>query len=64
MENFNKILAFDELMDAIKVPENKPLSYAMTAMKNGQDYLQSLHDEAFKAGFESGCDAAKKVNEL
>lgn len=64
MKNFNKIAAFDELMITIKVPENSPVSECMAKLIKGQDYLQQIHDEAFKAGFEKGCDATNKVNEI
>jgi hypothetical protein len=64
MKNFNKILAFDELMNTIKVSENSPLSEAIKKLQHGQDYLQKIHDNAFVAGFEKGCDATKKVDEL
>jgi hypothetical protein len=64
MEKFNKISAFDHLMEVIKVPENSPLSECMKKLCEGQDYLQKIHDVAFKAGFETGCDATKKVDEI
>ncbi|MDA6072060.1 hypothetical protein NJT12_20755 [Flavobacterium sp. AC] len=64
MKNFNKIKAFDELMNAIKVPKNSPLSSAIEKLLEGQDYLQKIHDDAYRAGFEKGCEATKKVDEL
>jgi hypothetical protein len=64
MKNFNKVLAFDELMQTIKTNTDGPLSEAIKKLIDGQDYLQTIHDEAFAAGFEKGCDATNKVNEL
>lgn len=64
MTKFKKTQAFDEFMEIIKGSEDSPLSENIQRLINGQEYLQKLHDDAFKAGFESGCDASKKVNEL
>jgi len=64
MKNFNKIKAFDELMKTIKVAENSSVSSAIEKLLEGQDYLQKIHDDAYKAGFDKGCDATKKVEEL
>ncbi|MDA6068022.1 hypothetical protein NJT12_00195 [Flavobacterium sp. AC] len=64
MKNFNKIKAFDELMNTIKVPENSPLSSTIKKLIEGQEYLQKIHDDAYRAGFDKGCDATKKVDEL
>ncbi|PXY44495.1 hypothetical protein [Flavobacterium hydrophilum] len=62
MEVFNKIIAFDKLTEII-TPANPVPSECMRALMAGQDYLQKLHDEAFKAGFEKGCDAAQTVKD-
>jgi hypothetical protein len=64
MRTFNKEFAFDELLTAMVVPPNPKPSESIKSLQNGQDYLQKIHDDAFKAGFEKGCDATKKVNEL
>lgn len=64
MKNFNKVVAFDELMKTIKTDPDGPFSEAIKKLLDGQDYLQKIHDKAFAAGFEKGCDATSKVNEL
>jgi hypothetical protein len=64
VKNFNKIKAFDELMGTIKVPENSSVSSAIEKLLEGLDYLQKIHDDAYKAGFDQGCDATKKVDEI
>ena len=61
---FNKITAFDELMKIVQVPPNAPVSEGMKALQNAQDYLQKDHDDAFVQGFEEGCDATKKIDEI
>lgn len=61
---FNKVIAFDELVIAITPPINAKASESIKVLLNGQDYLQKIHDEAFVLGFEKGCEATKKVDEL
>lgn len=61
---FNKILAFDELLLSMKVPENPKASESIQSLLNGQNYLQKIHDEAFGQGFEKGLEATKKVDDL
>lgn len=61
---FNKTKAFDGLVLAVTPPINPMPSESMRALLNGQDYLQKIHDEAFALGFEKGCEASKKVEEL
>jgi hypothetical protein len=64
MKTFNKEIAFDELLATMALPPNPKPSESIKSLQNGQYYLQKIHDDAFKAGFEKGCDATKKVNEL
>jgi hypothetical protein len=64
MKIFNKEIAFDELLETMALPPNPKPSESIKSFKNGQDYLQKIHDEAFALGFEKGCDATKKVDEL
>ncbi|AMA48965.1 hypothetical protein [Flavobacterium covae] len=61
---FNKVLAFDELMKIVQVPQNATISEGIRALQNGQDYIQKIHDSAFEQGFEHGCDATKKIDEI
>lgn len=61
---FNKITAFDELIKIVQVPPNAPVSEGVKALQNAQDYLQKIYNDAFAQGFEEGCDATKKIDEI
>ncbi len=61
---FNKLIAFDELITSMATPNNPKASESIQSLLNGQNYLQKIHDEAFALGFEKGCVATKKVDEL
>jgi hypothetical protein len=61
---FNKITALDEFISLMHLPPNPKASESIQSLLNAQDYLQKIHDEAFALGFEKGCDATKKVDEL
>lgn len=64
MRIFNKVIALDELSKVMALPEKAKPSECIQSMLNAQNYLQELYDKAFEQGFEKGCEAAKKVNEL
>jgi len=64
MKDFNKVIALDELSKAMALPAKAKPSECIQSMLNAQDYLQALHDKAFEQGFEKGCEATKKVDEL
>jgi hypothetical protein len=61
---FNKLMAFDELILSMQTPPNPKASESIQSMLNGQNYLQKIHDEAFEKGFEKGCEATKTIDEL
>lgn len=61
---FNKLVAFDELISSMQTSPTPKASESIQSLLNGQNYLQKIHDEAFAQGFEKGCDATKKVEEL
>jgi hypothetical protein len=61
---FNKVTALDELIKALTPPPNAQISDHLKCIVDSQNYFQKIHDEAFKSGFEKGCDATKKVDEL
>lgn len=63
-KEFNRIEAFDELSCIITVPMGATPSVVMSHLQKGQDYLQQIYDQGLKDGFEKGCDASKKVDEL
>lgn len=62
---FNKVSAFDAL-GGIMAGQPQPASFSGTVkmITACQDFLQKLHDDAFKAGFEAGCDASEKTEDL
>lgn len=62
--DFNKETAFDELGQLLENAPKDTMSGALKMIQSGQDYLQKIYDQAFEAGFEKGCDAAKKVEDL
>ncbi len=57
-------MAFDELIQAMTVPQNAKPSDSIRSIITGQNYLQKIHDEAFEKGFEKGCEATDKVDKL
>lgn len=63
-QEFNKIMAFDELIQAVTVPQNPKPSDSIQSIINGQNFIQKIHDEAFEKGFEKGCEATEKVDKL
>jgi ribonucleotide reductase beta subunit family protein with ferritin-like domain len=61
---FNKVTALDELVKTMTPPPTAMMSDHLKCILNSQEYLQKIHDEAFAFGFEKGCEATKKVEEL
>ena len=59
-KQFNKVNAFDELAVLMNPGPNPKMSESISALQRAQDYLQQIHDEAFKQGFESGLDVSEK----
>ena len=64
MNEFNKIEAFDKLTQLLQQPPNSTTSQCIQLIFDGQNYLQKIHDDAFKAGFQKGCDATNQVKNL
>lgn len=61
---FNKEKALDELAAFMALPPNATISETLKTMLRAQNFLQKLHNDAFEAGFEKGCEATRKVDEL
>jgi hypothetical protein len=61
---FNKVIAFDEIMKLLQLPPNTSVSETMKALQVAQNFLQKIHDDAFALGFETGCEANKKIDEI
>lgn len=64
MEVFSKEKALDDINEIMANAAGGKMSIMMKCMADVQDYLQKLHDNAFEAGFEKGCDATKKIEAL
>jgi len=61
---FNKETAFDELGKIMQMSNNSSISDTIKMLQNAQNFLQEIHDNAFNQGFEKGCDATKKIDEI
>lgn len=61
---FNKATAFDELTRLVQLPTDAAVSDTIKSILNAQNYLQEIYDSAFKEGFEKGCEATKKIDEI
>jgi hypothetical protein len=48
----------------MQLPPNATMSQNLKVIVDSQNYLQKINDDAFELGFEKGCDAIKKVDEL
>lgn len=57
-ENLKKLAAI------MALPADPKMSEAINAMTKGKNFLQQLHDEAFKAGFEKGLQANNDVDNI
>lgn len=61
---FNKENALDKLGEIMKPTDNNTISDSIKSLINAQNFLQEIHDNAFNKGFEKGCDATNKINEI
>lgn len=61
---FNKEQALDDLMKILDNPLGTPISKIMKSLEQAQDFIQTNHDNALREGFEAGCNASSKTNEL
>lgn len=63
--DFNKVVAFDELGKLMaSTPKEPTFSDSVKMISSCQEFLQKLYDDAFQKGFEAGCDASEKTNNL
>jgi hypothetical protein len=62
--DFNKSCALDETIRIMQVPPGAPISQTLKALADCANYLQKIHDDAFRLGFEAACDAKKKIDEI
>lgn len=62
--DFDKSCALDETIRIMSVPPGSPLSQTLKALADCANYLQKIHDDAFRLGFEAACDAEKKIDEI
>ncbi len=61
---FNKVSTLDEFIKQMQLPPNATMSQNLKVIVDSQNYLQKIHDDAFELGFEKGCDATKKIEQL
>lgn len=64
LNEFNKVTALDEFILQMQLPSNATMSQNLKVIVDSQNYLQKIHDDAFKLGFDVGCDSAKKIENL
>jgi hypothetical protein len=62
--DFNKYNALDEVGRIMQVPQGAKLAETLKALDDCANYLQKIHDDAFRLGFEAACDAKKKIDEI
>ena len=63
-DEFDKVSALDEFIIQMTPPQNATMSQNLKVIIDSQNYLQKIHDDAFALGFEKGCDATTKVDQL
>lgn len=61
---FNKVAALDNFITMSIVPPNAKMSDHFKIIVDSQNYFQKIYDDAFADGFEKGCEASKKIEEL
>lgn len=62
--DFNKSCALDEIIRIMQVPPGAPLSQTLKAFADSANYLQKIHDDAFRLGFEAANDAQKSIDKI
>jgi hypothetical protein len=53
-KDFNKVTAFDELIEIFRVSEKPTFSEQMKSMQDAQNYIEIIHLEGYQQGLEAG----------